>query len=218
LQTPISVATFKDDLIRACLDYKAVFEKAEAAKKAQAAAVGTYTSVPPRASSGGDTSRRASSELVSAHQLTQSNAQVPSADTSKKRARSPDASTPTAQSSLRLSSSPTLNQLQETATERLDDQQREGLVDKYIALQTEEEELDEKIAHSKEERSNIAAQIVDLQARLNATTDDKSTLMEWKDKIRAEKRRLQSALSAEERLDFGFEAGRRMESKRAKYD
>lgn len=40
--------------------------------------------------------------------------------------------------------------------------------------------------------------------------------MEEKDRIKAEKRDLQSSLSAEERLEFGFEAGRRMGNKRAK--
>jgi chromosome segregation ATPase len=89
-------------------------------------------------------------------------------------------------------------------------------MDKYIALQAQEEELDSRICDAESERSDIAAQIVGLQARLSEAEERKSELMREKHNIRAEKKRLQSSLDTEEQLEFGFEAGRKMESKRIK--
>jgi chromosome segregation ATPase len=89
-------------------------------------------------------------------------------------------------------------------------------MDKYIALQAQEEELDSGICDAENERSDIAAQIVGLQARLNEAEETKSELMRETHNIRAEKKRLQSSLDLEEQLEFGFEAGRKMESKRVK--
>jgi chromosome segregation ATPase len=92
------------------------------------------------------------------------------------------------------------------------------MMDKYIALQVQEEELDSKICDAESERSDIAAQIVGLQARLNEAEENKSELMREKHNIRAEKKKLQSELDLEEQLEFGFEAGRRMEGKRVRRD
>ncbi|KAF1915652.1 hypothetical protein BDU57DRAFT_499918 [Ampelomyces quisqualis] len=209
LQIPLSVATFKHDLIRACIDYRAIFKMAEAAKKSQAVTTaGTYGSAPSREASGAHISSRASSEMKRNRQPSQHSSEAPSTGAS--------ASKP--QSSSRSSPSPVLNQLSQKATERFDSLDWEGLVDKYIEFQAEEEDLDQKIAQSEEERSNLAAQMVGLQARLDATTDHKSALMEEKYRIKAKKRLLQSSLSNEEQLEFCFEAGRRMGSKRVKRD
>jgi chromosome segregation ATPase len=84
------------------------------------------------------------------------------------------------------------------------------MVDEYIALQNEEEELDRKIGEAETERA-------DYQSRLNKAIDQKAKLMEEKEKVKAEKQRLQSSLDANEALEFGYEAGRRsMENKRAR--
>jgi hypothetical protein len=94
-------------------------------------------------------------------------------------------------------------------------QDRDAMVDKYIALQEQEEELDRRINDAEDERSNTPAQIVGLQARLEKVGDHKAVLMDEKGKTKA-KKSLQSSLNKEEQLQFGFEAGRRMESKRRK--
>jgi chromosome segregation ATPase len=90
------------------------------------------------------------------------------------------------------------------------------MVDKYIALQEQEEELNRRINDAEDERFDIAAQIVGLQARLEKAEDHKAALMDEKDKTKAEKKSLQSSRNKEEQLEFGFEAGQRMESKRRK--
>jgi uncharacterized protein (DUF3084 family) len=83
-------------------------------------------------------------------------------------------------------------------------------MDKYIALQAQEEGLDCRICDAESERSDITAQIVGLRTRLSEAEGTKSELMREKHNIRAEKKRLQSSLDLEEQLEFGFEAGRRM--------
>jgi chromosome segregation ATPase len=98
----------------------------------------------------------------------------------------------------------------------MDGQDRDAMVDKYISLQEQEEKLDRRINDAEDERSDIAARIVGLQARLEEAEDHKAALMDEKDKTKAEKKSLQSSLNREEQLEFGFEAGRRMESKRRK--
>jgi chromosome segregation ATPase len=100
--------------------------------------------------------------------------------------------------------------------EFMDGQDRDAMVDKYISLQEQEEKLDRRINDAEDERSDIAARIVGLQARLEEAEDHKAALMDEKDKTKAEKKSLQSSLNREEQLECGFEAGRRMESKRRK--
>jgi hypothetical protein len=91
---------------------------------------------------------------------------------------------------------------------------REAMMDQYIALKAREEELDNKISDMETERARIADQVAELQADINAIGDRKGDLEDQKNRVRAEKMRLQVQLDKDEHLDFGFEAGRRMEIKR----
>jgi hypothetical protein len=88
------------------------------------------------------------------------------------------------------------------------------MMDKYIALQAQEEDLDSRICTSESERSDIAAQIVGLEARLDDAEGNKAELMREKHNVRWEKKRLQASMESEEQLEFGFKAGRKMERKR----
>tara|TARA_R110002003_G_scaffold48_18_gene4087 strand:+ start:41744 stop:42022 length:279 start_codon:yes stop_codon:yes gene_type:complete len=90
------------------------------------------------------------------------------------------------------------------------------MVDKYIALQTKEEELDRQLDETETERSDIAAQLVGIKNQLQTVDEKMSTLMEEKERIRAKKKGLQSSLGMDERFEVGFEAGRKMEAKRTK--
>jgi len=58
------------------------------------------------------------------------------------------------------------------------------MVDKYIELQAKEEDLDRQIDEAEAERSDIAAHMVDLQARLNEASEKKAKLMEEKKRVR----------------------------------
>jgi hypothetical protein len=87
---------------------------------------------------------------------------------------------------------------------------RETTMERYIALQLQEEELDHKIREVEDQRSEAAAEMVGLQARLDEVSDKKWNLMDEKDKTKIEKRRLQGSLEREDQLEFGFEVGRRM--------
>jgi hypothetical protein len=99
---------------------------------------------------------------------------------------------------------------------------RETTMEEYIALQRQEEEVDRKLQEVEEQRAEVASQMVGLQARLNEVNNKKWDLMDEKDKIKEQKRRLQGSLERDDQLDFGFEAGRRMaresesDSKRAR--
>jgi hypothetical protein len=88
------------------------------------------------------------------------------------------------------------------------------MMDKYIALQAQEEDLDSRICTSESERSDIAAQIIGLRARLDEVEGNKAELMREKHNVRSEKKRLQASMESEKHLEFGFEAGRKMERKR----
>lgn len=87
-------------------------------------------------------------------------------------------------------------------------------MDQYIALRGEEYELDGRIAKAEEKRRNRSEQIAELQADLNAISDHKGDFEERKARVMAEKKKLQVRLDEEEHLEFGFDAGRRMENKR----
>ncbi|RAR01955.1 hypothetical protein DDE82_006152 [Stemphylium lycopersici] len=94
------------------------------------------------------------------------------------------------------------------------DLDREAMMDQYIALRSEEYELDRRIVKAEEEHRKGSEQIADLQADLNAISDRKWDLQERKARVRVEKKKLQVRLDEQEHLEFGFDAGRRMESKR----
>ncbi|KAI4945780.1 hypothetical protein J4E91_007693 [Alternaria rosae] len=94
------------------------------------------------------------------------------------------------------------------------DVDRETMMDQYIALKAREEELDGKISDMETERVRIADQVTGLQADINAIGNRKGDLEEEKGRVRAQKKQLQIQLDKDEHLDFGFEAGRRMETKR----
>ena len=100
----------------------------------------------------------------------------------------------------------------------LGDIDRNTMMDQYIALKAQEEELDGKIGDMEMKRANIADQVAELQADMNAIDDRKGDLEEEKARVRAEKRKLQIKLDENEHLDFGFEAGRRMEAKRQRME
>jgi chromosome segregation ATPase len=90
---------------------------------------------------------------------------------------------------------------------------REAMMDQYIALKAREEELDAKINNMETECTTITDQIAELQADMNVIGNRIGNLEEEKLPVRAEKKKLQTQLDEDEYLDFGFEAGRRMETK-----
>jgi hypothetical protein len=97
---------------------------------------------------------------------------------------------------------------------RLSSIDREAIMDEYIALEAQEEELDSKISDVEKGGNHIAAQVADLQADIDAIRNRQLDLEEEKGRVQAEKKKLQIQLDKNEHLDFGFEAGRRMENKR----
>jgi hypothetical protein len=220
LATPLTASSFSHDLVRTCKDYKAAFEKIEAAKrKAAAQAVSTAGTYAGTASRERETSRAATSVRSTSYTGVPTG---PAADravvrprasaSSRKRIRSPNPQyTP-----MPLVHSPSQTPAQRSASfpSRPTSRERETMMDKYITLQVQEEELDSRICTAESERSDIAAQIVGLQARLNEAEENKAELMREKHNVRSEKKRLQASLESEEQLEFGFEAGRKMEAKR----
>jgi chromosome segregation ATPase len=76
----------------------------------------------------------------------------------------------------------------------LGDIDRNTMMDQYIALKAQEEELDGRIGDMEMKRANIADQIAELQADMNAIDDRKGDLEEEKARVRAEKRKLQIKL------------------------
>ncbi|KAI4918636.1 hypothetical protein J4E90_003023 [Alternaria incomplexa] len=101
---------------------------------------------------------------------------------------------------------------------RPDDIDRETMMDQYIALKAREEDLNSRISDMETERVRIADQVAGLQADINTIGNRQGDLKEEKDRVRAEKKQLQIQLDKDEHLDFGFEAGRRMETKRQRRD
>jgi hypothetical protein len=98
--------------------------------------------------------------------------------------------------------------------ERLTSIDREAMMDDYIALKAQEEELDSKISDVEREGNHIAGQVADLQADIDAIRERQLDLEEEKGRVQTEKKKLQIQLDKNEHLDFGFEAGRKMENKR----
>ncbi|KAH3940584.1 hypothetical protein HBH70_025820 [Parastagonospora nodorum] len=239
LKTPISLKNYKLELVRACKIYKAVYEQAQAAKNpAQSQAVATAGTVEKAASREvshvASPSRRSaefrrepsvfrapssvtrSSELLDELYDSRPPSHSGSIGQTRKRARSPAAYPSYQQSLARYPSTPTPDYIYQADSDSLEYPEREVMVDKYVALQAQEEDLDRRINDAEGERSEIAAQIVGFQARLRQTENNKAALMEEKDDIKTEKKDVQSSLNGDEQLEFGFEAGRRMESKRLK--
>ena len=115
---------------------------------------------------------------------------------------------------LSLSNNNEADQVQPADGARPDDIDRETMMDQYIALKAREEDLDSRISDMETERVRIADQVAGLQADINTIGNRQGDLKEEKDRVRAEKKQLQIQLDKDEHLDFGFEAGRRMETKR----
>ncbi|KAH7378461.1 hypothetical protein DE146DRAFT_731056 [Phaeosphaeria sp. MPI-PUGE-AT-0046c] len=97
---------------------------------------------------------------------------------------------------------PSISQIERVANERLDSQARDSLMEKYINIQIEQEDYERCIEEVEGKRSGLAAEIVGLQAKLDTAT--------------SQKRDLEELLGIDELVEFGFEAGRRVERKRAK--
>ncbi|KAL1793675.1 hypothetical protein ACET3X_008657 [Alternaria dauci] len=102
--------------------------------------------------------------------------------------------------------------------DHLDSVDPDAMMDQYIELKTREEELDSKINDLETARANIADQVTQLQADMNAIDDRKEDLKQEKARMRADMKKLQIRLDGEEHLEFGFEAGRRMEAKRRRME
>lgn len=239
LKTPISLKNYKSELVRACKIYKAVYEQAQAAKNlAVSQAVATAGTVEKAASREvshvASPSRRSAefrrepsvfrspSSATRSYELRDDpyDSRLPSDSSSigqtRKHARSPAAYSSNQRPRDRYPSTPTPDYIYQAVSDSLEYPEREAMVDKYVALQAQEEDLDHRINDAEGERSDIAAQIVGFQKRLREAENNKATLMEEKDKIKTEKKDVQSSLNGDEQLEFGFEAGRRMESKRLK--
>ncbi|KAH7074489.1 hypothetical protein BKA63DRAFT_595992 [Paraphoma chrysanthemicola] len=197
LKVPLSSNTFRDDLLRACKAYKAAFDRQELTKqlisKQPTATIDSYSPTTIRSPS---------------HAVSDNN--------SRKRARSSSSHNLARHGQSRYSSTPPSVGQRSPPLVRLPSQDRATMVDKYITFQAEEEELDRQIDDAENERSEIAAQLVGIKSRLQEVSEKKSTLLVEKERIKAKKKGLQSLLEADEMLEFGFEAGRKMEAKRQK--
>lgn len=196
LNYPLSGLPFKDDLLRACRDYQGLYNQTQTVIKDRAR-TSTATDGTPSLSIR-DASRTASTE------------------TSRKRRHSSHPEKNANPSPGRLSpysQSPTPHQ---PAPANLSAADRDTMVDQYVSLRAREEELVGRIAEVEEERMELSRQVAELQADLNAVDDRKWDLEEERDRVRSEKKRLQSSLERDEQLEFGFEAGRKMESKRTR--
>lgn len=155
-------------------------------------AAGTHRSTAPREQSTAAASRRQASQLFQAPPSSKSPSLTPTADRNpRKRDLSSTIRTERAQSLLEHSSSPSPTEDDEASPpKRLDDQKRDKMVNDYIKLQADEEALDRHIAQAEAERSDIARQISELEAGMEDATETKATLMENKERIKEEKKRL----------------------------
>jgi hypothetical protein len=230
LTSPISVNQFKPDLLRACQDYKAVYENMEAAKRAANGQPTSKVFAPPsgprrdefRTKPLAPPSPQQSSQDASTPAESRRPSPFLDAPNMLKRSHSPSPPTHTITNPARkvsqipssYSTSPTPTRATMQPRPRYTTIEREAMVDEYIVLQAREEDLDRKIEEAETERSDAAAQMVGLQVKLDDASNKKWTLMEDKDQVKAEKRRLQRSLEREDSVEFGFEAGRKMESKR----
>ena len=239
LKTPISLKNYKSELVSACKIYKAVYEQAQAAKILVTSQAVATTGTVERAASRevshvASPSRRSaefrrepsvfrspssatrSYELLDEPYDSRPPLHSSSIGQTRKRARSPAAYSSNQRPSARYPSTPTPDYIYQADSDSFEYPRREVMVDKYVALQAQEEDLDRRINDAEGERSDIAAQIVGFQKRLRQAENNKAELMEEKDRIKMEKKDVQSSLNGDEQLEFGFEAGRRMESKRLK--
>lgn len=198
LKYPLSGLPFKDDLLGACRDYKGLYNQTQTVIKDRARTDTTGDGTP-------SVSIRAASRTASTeNSRKRTHSSGPDNDINSGLGRpSPQSPSPTSE---------------QPAPARLSTADRENMVDQYILLRACEEELSGKIAEVEKERSEFARQMAELQADLNAVEDRKWDLEEEKDKVRSEKKRLQSSLEIDDQLEFGFEAGRKMESKRARLE
>jgi hypothetical protein len=86
--------------------------------------------------------------------------------------------------------------------------------------------LQEKLRSNDEKKDRIAARREDVFKgmsfmavfELGGEMERKGDLEDQKNRVRAEKMRLQVQLDRDEHLDFGLEAGRRMETKRRRWE
>jgi hypothetical protein len=196
------------------------FEKIEAKKKVVAQAVATVGRY------GGTTSRDRETSRPATSLRSTSYTGIPTGPAADRPATQPRPSAPSRKRSLSPSPRytpahpdthsplPAAAQISASLPSRPTSQQRDAMMDKYIALQTQEEDLGRQICTAESERSDITAQMVGLQAHLDEAEGNKAELMRKQYNVRAEKKRLQAPMESEEQLEFGFEAGRKMECKR----
>ncbi|KAH6866354.1 hypothetical protein BKA58DRAFT_319335 [Alternaria rosae] len=203
LQFPVSSGPFREALMRVCQHYKAIYNETQANKAASRRA-----SVMPT----GGHHEMANQQFQDPREPSSAASLAPS------QAHSPAPSQSLFQPLFRDPSRPVNNNKpnleQPAGVVRPGDVDRETMMDQYIALKAREEELDGRISDMETERVRIADQVTGLQADINAIGNRKGDLEEEKGRVRAEKKQLQIQLDKDEHLDFGFEAGRRMETKR----
>jgi septal ring factor EnvC (AmiA/AmiB activator) len=101
-----------------------------------------------------------------------------------------------------------------TSSQRLSGSERDNAMDKYSTLRAREEDLNARIGEVEKECNTLTEQIAEVQADLNAIEDRKWDLEEEKEHVMVEKQKLRDMLDNDELLEFGFEAGRRMENKK----
>ena len=273
LEKPITIASFKSDLLRACRDYQAAHTRQQLIKQGAIGRPGTSMDAPtapsgprneqqrgyhgaqpqdrsaffatqhdegaastgawpeenkpytasPREQMAAPSRRQSSGHPDAPTDTRESPSQYSDANNPRKRTRSPSNHTngqsqgsyppSVGQSQRHYSPSPQLTydppvaQPAQALNTPLD---RDTTMEQYIALQRQEDEIDRKLRESEEQRAEAASQMVGLQARLDDMDNKKWDLMDEKDRLKAEKRRVQGSLERDDQLDFGFEVGRRM--------
>ena len=195
LSHPLSVAPFRDDLLRTCRSYEAIYRQTQTSKAA--AKPGALVDASPS-------------------QSTRSSSRAMSMEVPRKRAHKPDQHHDRQRGPDRLLPHSQLPDACPPPPARLNSVDRDAMVDQYITLQGREDELDGKLEEVEKERSAIEVQLAELQADLNAVNDRKWDLEAEKGKVWNEKKQLQSSFWFEDQLEFGFEVGRQMERKRLK--
>ncbi|KAF2024453.1 hypothetical protein EK21DRAFT_117771 [Setomelanomma holmii] len=196
LHAPISTTTYKDDLVSAAKAYKAAHQRQELAKQVAVKALQERLA------------RTVATHL--ARHLALEHMRLLRSERAPDHIESPPsiARQPSLRPHIGYFPSASPQRPQSSSLVRLTSPMRDTMVDKYVALQAEKEELDRQIVAAETEDSEIMAELTALKDQLRVVDQRKLSLMEKRERITAEKKGLQSSLGPDELLQFGFEAGR----------
>lgn len=195
LRFPLEVRPFQKDLLQACKDYREIYRQSQVVKN------GTPSI--------GDAVDPTNSSLAM-----RAPPQRSSVEASRKRTHS-SVSRHGSHSEYHRHSSLLPDRLPDSvASERFSTVDRETIKERYVTLQSREEELNSIFSVTEQERGAIATQVAQLQADLDVATARMEDMEQEKAGIVEEKERLQRSLHQDEWLRFGLEVGQQMERKK----